>query len=61
MELLKELFASPVGILSFITIAFVIVIATFCIFLGEKTSRPSPEKLIYLLYLFPLDVCVFRV
>ncbi len=44
MELLKELFASPVGILSFITIAFVIEIATFLFFLGEKTSRREPRK-----------------
>ena len=44
MELLKELFASPVGILSFITIAFVIVIATFLFFWVKKQADQAPKN-----------------
>ena len=44
MELLKELFASPVGILSFITIAFVIVIATFLFFWVKKQADQAPTN-----------------
>ncbi len=41
MELLNELFKSPVGILSFITILFVIVIATFLFFWVKKQADRS--------------------
>ena len=44
MELLKELFASPVGILSFITIVFVIVIATFIYFWVKKQADQAPKN-----------------
>ena len=44
MELLKELFASPVGILSFITIVFVIVIATFLFFWVKKQADKAPKN-----------------
>lgn len=57
MELLNELFKSPVGILSMITILFVMVIATF-LFFWVKSKQTAARKLIYR-YLFPLDVCVF--
>ncbi|MFV2028747.1 DUF3149 domain-containing protein [Neisseria sp. S1] len=43
MELFKELFASPVGILSFITIAVVIVIATFLFFWVKKQADNSSQ------------------
>lgn len=59
MELLNELFESPVGILSLITIVMVMVIATFLFFWVKKQANknPIPSKKTYL---FPLDVCVFR-
>ena len=44
MELLQELFASPVGILSFITIAFVIVIAAFLFFWVKKQADQAPKN-----------------
>ncbi|EGZ44761.1 MULTISPECIES: DUF3149 domain-containing protein [Neisseria] len=44
MELLAELFKSPVGILSFITIMVVIVIATFLFFWIKKQADQTPKK-----------------
>lgn len=44
MELLNELFKSPVGILSLITIVFVIVIATFLFFWVKKQADRSPSQ-----------------
>ncbi|WP_082402961.1 DUF3149 domain-containing protein [Neisseria sp. 74A18] len=38
MELLKELFESPVGIMSLLTILFVIVIATVLFFWVKKQA-----------------------
>lgn len=44
MELLAELFKSPVGILSSITILTVIVIAVFLFFWIKKQAAQTPEK-----------------
>ncbi|MDO1509047.1 MULTISPECIES: DUF3149 domain-containing protein [Neisseria] len=44
MELLNELFKSPIGILSFITIMFVMVIATFLFFWVKKQTDKNPEN-----------------
>lgn len=44
MELLNELFKSPIGILSFITIAMIIVIATFLFFWVEKQADKNPDS-----------------
>lgn len=41
MELLNELFESPVGIMSLLTILFVIVIATFLFFWLKKQADKS--------------------
>lgn len=39
MDVFAQLFKSPVGMMSLATIAFIIVIAVFMFFLGEKASR----------------------
>ena len=44
MELLNELFKSPIGILSFITIIMVIVIATFLFFWVKKQANKKPDS-----------------
>ena len=44
MELLNELFKSPIGILSFITIAMIIVIATFLFFWVKKQADKNPDS-----------------
>ncbi len=44
MELLKELFASPVGILSFITIIAIIIIAIFMFFWVKKQADSDSAR-----------------
>ena len=44
MELLNELFKSPVGILSLITIVMVIVIATFLFLWVKKQANKKPNS-----------------
>ncbi|OSI13926.1 hypothetical protein BWD09_11975 [Neisseria dentiae] len=44
MELINELFKSPVGILSLLTIVFVMVIATVLFFWVKRQAGKIPEK-----------------
>ena len=44
MELFSELFKSPVGILSFITIAAIIVIAIYMFFWVKKQADQGAKK-----------------
>ena len=44
MELFSELFKSPVGILSFITIAVIIVIAIYLFFWIKKQADKGSKK-----------------
>lgn len=44
MELISELFESPVGILSLLTIVFVMVIATVLFFWVKRQAGKNPEK-----------------
>ncbi|MDO4249151.1 MAG: DUF3149 domain-containing protein [Neisseria sp.] len=43
MELIAELFRSPVGILSFITIFMVVIIAAFLFFWVKKQADKGPN------------------
>ncbi|MDO4907260.1 DUF3149 domain-containing protein [Neisseria sp.] len=44
MELFNELFKSPVGILSLLTIVLVMVIAMFLFFWVKRQADKKPEK-----------------
>ncbi|WP_373795507.1 DUF3149 domain-containing protein [Neisseria dentiae] len=44
MDLISELFESPVGILSLLTIVLVMVIATVLFFWVKRQAGKSPEK-----------------
>ena len=44
MELLNELFKSPIGILSLITIVMVMVIATFLFFWVKKQANKKSDS-----------------